>query len=425
MTDLKHEMLTQLLDASRQLAENRLLEPLLNYAMDKALDLVGGEQGYLILLSNKNTLDFKIKRSKKGQDLENPEEQISQTILSKVILIGEDLIIKNAIDDPQYSQSESVRALRLRSVMCVPMTSRGKTIGALYVENRTAQGIFKPEDIVPLKYFASQAAVAIENAILNDELENRVAVRTAELESAMRQLEQSWMEAVEFNRLRSEFLSKVAHDIRSPLGTVITALSLFEDGSFGEVNIQQQEWLAKSLRTLKHVARLTEDFFDLTKLQMGKLALYPEVIQLGDYLRDIYQVSKALPWSSEVVFEIDIASDLPAITLDPTRIQQVILNLLSNAMKFTQQGQVTLFGYMLKNDNGVVIGVQDTGTGIPEDQVHNLFERFQQAGPSEMRKQGSGLGLAICRELVELHGGHIEVTSKIGEGSTFQFMLPL
>jgi diguanylate cyclase (GGDEF)-like protein len=178
---MKEEMLEKLLDISRKMAENRLLDPLLEYAMNVALELFGAEYGYLVLLCNGDTLDFRIRQDRNGKELDEPEEQISHTIFEEVIKNNKSVVIANASTDPNYQSAESVTELKLRSVMCVPLIARGKTLGAIYIENRSEENLFTEECLKPLEIFAAQAAISIENAILNDELETRVEERTAEL----------------------------------------------------------------------------------------------------------------------------------------------------------------------------------------------------------------------------------------------------
>jgi len=185
---MNEDMLEKLLDISRKMAENRLLDPLLEYAMSVALELFNAEQGYLLLLGKNNSLDFRVRQDRSGKELAEPEEQISHSIFEQVIKNGKSLVIANAGTDPNFQSSESVNSLKLQSVMCVPLITRGKTLGAIYIENRSKASIFTEEDIKPLEHFAAQAAVSIENAILNDELESRVEQRTAELAQINRRL---------------------------------------------------------------------------------------------------------------------------------------------------------------------------------------------------------------------------------------------
>lgn len=425
INNLNLDLLLKMTEISQRMAETRELGPLLDYAMDEAIKLVGAERGYLILLNQDNTLDFRAKRDKEGGNLTDPADQISRSVLDKVINTGRPIILRNTLEDPDFKLSTSVIRLRLRSLMGVPLISRGVTIGALYVENRTREGQFTQDSLSPLVFFANQAAVAIENAILNKDLEAKVAARTAELEQAMAELEQHWTEAVEFNRVWSLLSSTIAHDIRAPLSVIFTALDQLNERTFGELSPDQELIIGSAQRSVEHALHLTNDFFDLIKLETKRLTIYPQVINTHSYLLSLYEIGRAMPWAKGVKFGLDLKPNLPALEFDPTRMQQVIVNLLSNALKFTEQGQVTLYAHSTAEQNEVIIGVRDTGPGIPPDELETIFERFRQAGDASMRQRGTGLGLAICKELVEVHQGKIWVESQLNVGSDFKISLPV
>lgn len=420
---LRPQIMEKLLDISRQMAETRELDPLLNYAMLVALELVEAERGYLILVDDQNQLDFRVRLDRNGQPIEQPIQQISQSILSRVVFEEADVIIADALKDSGYQDAESVAALRLRSVMAVPLISRGRMLGALYVENRSETDVFISEDLKILKFFAGQAAVSIENAMLNDELEARVAARTAELQTANEQLQHNWHDAVENNRIRTSFLSTIVHDIRSPLATAMNAQQLLLEGAFGDLNGDQAHWVGTSLRTLEHIIKLTDDIFDLTKLEMQKLTLHPEPVDFRAFLQQMYEIGRVLPWGA-VKFALEIADNLPqTINIDKTRIQQVLMNLINNAHKFTEQGAVLV--YAGGAGDGVVFGVRDSGVGIDAADLPHIFERYKQSGTRQMRQQGTGLGLAIAQEIAHLHNGEITVQSQPNAGSDFRVWLPV
>ena len=423
--NIKIETLEKLLEIGKQLSANRSLDPLLRYSMGVAIDLVGAEHGYLVWLRDDGSLNFKVRLDQNGDDIDSPEEQISHTILQKVIEKQEPLVIQDAIVDPKFKHSESIAALKLRSVMCVPLISNRGVLGAIYVENRSEKSVFVDDDLPPLEFLASQATIAIENAILNDDLEQRVSNRTSELELANQQLEQSWKEAVEMDRVRTAFFAMVAHDIRSPLATIMFALDLLKDDTGDTLDEMQKDWLDTSIRMTTHVDKLTRDFLDLLSAQIGELTVSLELVNIEDFLLHQYQVNRSMPWTENVLFQLDLGSPLPNVICDRVRIQQVITNLVSNAIKCTEQGKVTLYARALEAENSVMIGVCDTGIGIANDDHEKIFERFWQAGESNKKKDGLGLGLAICRELIERHHGKIWVESTLGEGSDFKFTLPI
>ena len=418
--------LERILDLSSRMAETRALKPLLEYAMDEAMKLVGAERGYIVLLMEDGKLDVRVIRSADSTPVADGQDEISRNILDKVILSCQPVILGDASADPEIGQAESVTSLKLRSVMCVPLIARGEVIGALYVENRSIRGRFSEGDQFPLTIFANQAAVAIENAALNDELETRVAERTRELELAKAQVERSWSDAVEANRLRTTMLGNLTHDFRSPLSIVIESLELLQAGIFGDLNADQAEWISKALETSQYILNLTNDVFDLTKIEIGGLALYKQEVCLSEFLEKSFSTALGLPWPATVSLDRAIPPDLPCISMDPVRISQVLLNLFSNAHKHTAQGTVTLYAQHLADEDAVLIGIADTGGGIDPAQVDRLFQRFQQMDKNrERRRLGTGLGLAICRELVEMHGGRIWLDNHPGQGADFKFVLPI
>jgi signal transduction histidine kinase len=306
------------------------------------------------------------------------------------------------------------------------LKARGESIGAIYVENRSIRGQFSEQDLPPLILFSTQAAIFIENAELYESLERRVAARTGQLKQAMQQVEESWSEAVEANRLRTVWLSNVTHDLRGALSIIDGTLTLLQMDQVGPLNRRQQELLAKADSAVNHTLDLINDLFDLSKLESGGLSLYPEEVSVAELVNSVYHVGLGLSWPEAVSLELDIPPDLPPMVIDPGRIRQVLINLVSNAHKFTQEGQVIMSARHLPDQDAVLFAVADTGEGIPSDKLEQLFERFQQVDENNQRRQtGSGLGLAICRALVEMHGGRIWVESAVGEGATFKFTLPL
>ncbi|HEY4690342.1 MAG TPA: ATP-binding protein [Anaerolineae bacterium] len=420
------DLVEHILTVSRRMAEMRSLAPLLDYVVDEASRLVGAERGYVVLTRPDGSFDIRVARDGDGCKVPDAEAQISTSVLRRVIDCGQPLVLSDAALDPAFNRAHSVVALRLRSVLCVPLISRGETIGAIYVDNRAVQGRFRESDLSPLTLFANQAAVAIENAALNDELEARVTARTRELERALLELEHNWTAATEANRLRAQMLGYIAHDMRTPLNIVTLSLSLLRDTWSSALDDSQMEWVVKSIDAVDHVVHLANDLLDLAKIEVGGLKLYREAVALSDFLQHVYTIGQGLRWPEAIAFDLNLAPDLPSVSLDPIRIQQVLLNLLTNALKHTSHGHVTLHAHVRSDPNEVVIGVADTGEGIAPGDIEQLFQHFHQLDGNVARKRlGTGLGLVISRQLVELHGGRIWVESTPGAGSDFLFTLPL
>lgn len=419
-------LLERILEVSRHMAEIRALTPLLSYVTDEALKLVGAERGFVVLVEPDGTLDFRVMRHQDGRDLSKGRDQISFSLLQRVISSGQPLVLSDAMNDSNFSVIESVISLRLRSIMCVPLMSRGDTLGAIYVENRSISNQFSEDDLPPLTVFANQAAVAIENAALNESLEAQVDARTQQLRQAMEQVEKGWSEAIESNSLRTVWIVNTTHDLRSSLGIVTTSLSMLIDGFFGDINDDQRRWLSKSYEATEHTLGLINNLYDFFKLKSGRITLSREMVDLQEFLEKTYEVASGLPWFPGVVLNLDIDGRLPEMAIDPLRVRQVLLNLLSNAQKFTTHGSVTIHARFSEADRLVVLDVTDTGDGIAVEKFDQLFKRFQQVDDNQQRRRlGTGLGLAICRQLVDMHGGRIWVESQLGVGSKFAFTLPL
>ena len=319
--DLK--LLQHVLTVSRRMGETRNLTALLEYAMQEAVKLVGALRGYIILRQPDGTSYVAVRADIEPRTTD--VDSYSTSILNLVMDTGEPYLKGNAVDDSTMRHATSIHANQLRSVMCVPLTARGNRIGAIYVENRSIKNRFQPDALPPFELFANQAAIAIENAILNEDLERRVAERTQELEIAKAHIEEQWQETISANHLRTVFTSNIAHDLRSPLSIVTGTLSLVLDGGLGEVNAEQAEWLGKANNAVNQAIRLTNDLFDLVKLELGGMRLQLELVDLGSYLTNVHRVATALTWPEAVKFLLDIPADLPHLCMDPGRIQQVII----------------------------------------------------------------------------------------------------
>jgi len=242
---LTRDTLEKLLDISRQMAETRALDPLLEFAMCEVLEFVGAENGYLILLNADGELEFRVKHSISGKEITEPDTQISRTIFNRVISNGEAIVLADAAEDEDYQDSASILDLHLRSVMCVPLISRGEKLGAIYVENRSAGGVFEDQELRALKYFSAHAAVAIENAILNDDLESRVATRTKELNQTVQELERE----IDARKRAEAELQRLA--ITDPL------TNAYNRRYFFEVTAQELE------RSRRHTSNLSIAMLDL------------------------------------------------------------------------------------------------------------------------------------------------------------------
>jgi signal transduction histidine kinase len=281
---------------------------------------------------------------------------------------------------------------------------------------------------------ALRASIASNTALqqLNQDLEQRVADRTSDLATANQALlasnaaaEQARAVAEQASYYKTRFLTNMSHELRTPLNAIINFAHFLGDSEYGPISDQQQMFQRRILFNGQHLLGLINDILDLAKIEAGKLDLNPQAAELKPLLQGVMLTAAGLTGEKALPLDLDLAEDLPAVWIDQPRIRQVLLNLLSNAAKFTERGHITLRA-RAGNGGFVQVSVQDSGLGIAPEHQERVFEEFQQVqGDLHRAHQGTGLGLPISKRLVELHGGRMWLESASGAGSTFSFTLPI
>ncbi|HEV8437639.1 MAG TPA: GAF domain-containing protein [Methylomirabilota bacterium] len=292
-----------------------------------------------------------------------------------------------------------------RALLAVPLLREEHLVGGLVV-HRNTPGEFSPEIVDLLQTFGTQSALAIQNAKLFREIEDK----GQQLEVA--------------NQHKSEFLANMSHELRTPLNAIIGFSEVLLERMFGEVNDKQAEYLQDILSSGRHLLSLINDILDLSKIEAGRMELELEAFDLSVALDNALTLVRERASRHGIRLDMSIDERLGAFVGDERKIKQVLLNLLSNAVKFTPEGgRVGVSA--ARSDGSVEISVSDTGIGIAAEDHEAIFEEFRQVGHDYSRKrEGTGLGLTLARRFVELHGGRIWVKSEVGKGSTFTFSLP-
>jgi PAS domain S-box-containing protein len=258
----------------------------------------------------------------------------------------------------------------------------------------------------------------------NIELEQRIREATADLAEQNARLQWQSQEVERANKLKSEFLASMSHELRTPINALIGYSALLLDGVLGDVNPKQRDALTRGRAAAEHLLALINDILDLAKIEAGKMPLHLEDVSLREVTLEVTQQIEPIVRKKQLEFTIDVARDCPVIYTDRTKIKQVLLNLLSNAAKFTQRGRVGVEARCAPG--GVRIDVIDTGIGIRQADLLAIWEDFRQVDQSRTREYGgTGLGLSITRKLLERLGGSATVQSKYGQGSRFSIFLPL
>jgi signal transduction histidine kinase len=291
------------------------------------------------------------------------------------------------------------------SIAFAPMLWEDKGVGSIAVSRQPPQA-FQAKEMTLLKTFADQAVIAIQNARLFNEIQDK-----------SRQLELA-------NKHKSEFLANMSHELRTPLNAIIGFSEVLSEKMFGEINEKQLEYLIDIHSSGHHLLQLINDILDLSKIEAGRMELDLAPIDLPTLLENCRTLVRERAIRQGLALKLEVEPGVGEWTVDVRKVKQVVINLLSNAVKFTPAGgRITLNARRV--GAAVEISVTDTGIGIAADQQALVFEEFRQAGGDYLRKsEGTGLGLSLAKGFVELHGGTIRVESEPGHGSTFAFVLP-
>lgn len=293
---------------------------------------------------------------------------------------------------------------KTRSELAIPMML-GKRLLGIFDLQSTEPDRFGEEDLRVLNSLAEQIAVAVRNAQL-----------FAEAEASREAAEQA-------NRVKSQFLANMSHELRTPLNAILNFTGFIADGVLGPINPEQQDILQKVIGSSHHLLSLINDILDLTKIEVGMMDLFLEEVDMNAALNASISTAKGLVKDTSVDLQVDIEDNLPRIIGDKRRIRQIMLNLISNAVKFTPEGTVTITAR--REDDAIYLAVSDTGIGIPDDQRDVIFETFRQAKHELLEIPGTGLGLPIAKHFVEAHGGQMWFESEVGVGTTFHVLLPI
>ena len=373
------KLLRQLLEIGQKMAETRALVPLLRYAVDVAMELLNAECGFLVLTNSDGTLDFRVARDQHGNKILDPDRQISRTILYRVINTRQYRRIASAISDESFSDSSSVTELELKSVLCVPLISQGTPLGVIYLENRNAHGVFTESDVQPLLYLAGHAAVCIQNAILNEQLQEQAHQRMDELTrlSMEGELPSDVVKNVadqERNRILYNFIRDASHQFRTPLTVIKTTVDLLSRkldldhfGNYLDRIAEQVDSIVVLVESLNLLAKLDSDvertfhFGDLTQL----------VYDMWEVM-----VQRAQDKNIELI-EPSMETQI-RLALIQTFARQAIGKVLENAIAYTEPGgAIKIFIEETTSTASVII--EDTGIGISPEDLPQVTTRFYRA----------------------------------------------
>jgi signal transduction histidine kinase len=331
--------------------------------------------------------------------------EISEKNVAMALARQEPVQIPDFRDEPEGPIKGLILGSGYRAVLVAPLLWQDEIAGLLVVR-RKAPGAFPKSTIDLIKTFAAQSVQAIENARLFSELEEKSL--QVEIES----------------RHKSQFLANMSHELRTPLNAILGYTELVLDRIYGEIPGRMRGVMERVQFNGHHLLKLINDVLDLAKIEAGQLTLEMAEYSMKDVVEGVLDSVEPLAGEKRIALRGEISADLPLGWGDERRVRQVLLNLVGNAIKFTDAGEVSVRSSAA--DRLLLVAVKDSGSGISEADQGRIFDEFQQADSSSIRRKGgTGLGLSIAKRIIEMHGGCIWVESTLGEGSTFSFALPI
>ncbi|MBL6651139.1 MAG: GAF domain-containing protein, partial [Reyranella sp.] len=385
------------------------LGPVLQTVIETAARLCKAEMGGVFQLEDDGAFHWKAGHALdpryQEHERETPHYPGEDTLVGRVALRGAPVSELDALNDPAYGPRDMAEIGQVRSMLGVPMLRDGRLFGVMCLA-RTRVEAFSTKQVEAMTVFADQAVIAIENVRLINEIRDK----SHQLEVA--------------SQHKSQFLANMSHELRTPLNAIIGYTEMMADGLYGDVPEKAQGVLERVQANGRHLLGLINDVLDLSKIEAGQLVLAMEEYSVADMVGTVLSATESLARAKNLRLGSDVPAGLPTGTGDARRLTQVLLNLVGNAIKFTDQGSVEVRAAQV--DGRFELSVVDTGFGIaPEDQA-KIFEEFQQVDNTSTRKKGgTGLGLSISRRIVELHGGRITVESEVGKGSIFKVVVPV
>jgi len=403
------EELHALGDVSQAINSTLDLETVLSTIVAKAVQLSATDGGAIYVFDEERQ-EFQL-RATHGTDeamigaIREQGIRTDERIIARATAQRASVQIPDLAKEPSSPIVNIVIRAGYRAVLVVPLLRPGEIVGTLVVR-RKQPGEFAQSTIDLLETFADQSVLAIQNARLFREIEEK----GRELEVA--------------SKHKSQFLANMSHELRTPLNAILGYSELMLDGIYGEPSDKMRTVLERLQSNGRHLLGLINDVLDLSKIEAGQLALSLDDYSLGDVVHGVVSAVEPLAAEKRLTFKAEIAAGLPTGRGDGRRLSQVLLNLVGNAIKFTDTGEIAIRAAAA--NGAFTVAVCDTGPGIAAGDQAKIFEEFQQADSSITRKKGgTGLGLSIAKRIIEMHGGRIWVESELGKGSTFCFTLPV
>ena len=383
-----------------------VLSDVLNLVLDEAIRITHAERGFLMLGNKDRVLEFVAGRSAQGTSIDASNFQVSSSVLEDVFTTGESICIENALSDERFERRQSIMNLELQTIICSPLRTPEDTIGVIYVDSQFINAIDKADILYLFEILAGQAATAIKNASLYNELK-----------TAYNELKKANEQIVKFERLalKGEIAAEVSHELKNHVGVVLLGLGLLEKKIDTGSPEDLRSILAKTMRGADRI-----ESFSRNMLLKNRPGAKKAPSDMNAVIQDFIRFIKFFPRFKYNDIEHIQGTDIPALDLDVDQIQQVLLNLANNAVEASPRVKLAFTTAFDPREQQLSLSLSDNGPGIEESILKRLFTE-----KITTKANGHGYGLGICKAIIEDHGGSIRIESTVGSGTTFVLTFPV
>jgi signal transduction histidine kinase len=383
-----------IMELSRHLNTVLELPLLLQLIVEAAVELTDSEASSILLVDRKSgNLFFEAAAGAKSEEVQRVIVPMDESIAGWVVQHNESVVVQDAQkDERRFQQADIETAFITHSLIAVPLSVKGQVIGVLEALNKTNSRSFDEDDVELLTTLAAQVAVSIENARLFQQ---------------------------------SDFIAEMVHELRTPLTAILSYADMLLSGPIEKE--QRIQFLGTIRSEAERLTNMTNDFLDLARLSSGRATLVRSEVNLSEVVKMATNVVRPQAVERGIRISVRAPEDVPVVHGDEQRLHQVVLNLMSNAIKYNKPSGSVMVSVDVDGDDQdyVRVTVRDTGRGISKENQEHLFEKFFRVADAEGYAQGTGLGLSIAKQIVEFHGGQIEVESELDVGTTFSFTIPI
>lgn len=398
----KAKNLELILDVVKNINNSLIIDDVLAVLLTHAIEISDAERGFIVLKNSTGGLEYKLGLDSKGVKLPEHHFNISTTVVQDVWETGKPKYIEGAQNNKNSSISKSIINLSLQTILCAPLITNEKNLGVIYLDSKFLKKINIREITYAIEILAGQAATAIKNAQLYEELNNAKE------------------EAEKSNQIKSEFLAQMSHEIRTPVNAILSSTTVIKEELMGKLNNELLNFFDITESASKRVMRTIDLVLNMSEVQTGSYQPSPKPFDLlSKVLFPIYQEFRYGAEEKNLEFALKTETANTRIHADEYSVNQILSNLIDNAIKYTNEGKVEIVVFR-DSKKRLTVKVQDTGMGISEEFLPNLYKSFTQEYHGYSRKyDGNGLGLALVKKYCEINQAEITVDSMKGKGTVF------